>query len=138
MINHAVAFIPVDKVALDSITKIEPSKSHLGVHGYHSMTPHPTRRTDDDFDMVGRRFGTFTVVGCSALPRIKKGRVWSCRCDCGAYEVRRTAVITGPTGKLQTCADCYDLMYLRDQANRVVRIKFGVNDINQMEKRSDR
>lgn len=137
MIDHAVATTPVDVVAYRTQNLIEPSKNYNGTNGtgFHSMTPHPVRRAVGCLDLTGRSFGTFVVVGLSAIPCKAKGRRWSCRCKCGAYELRTEKVITGETAKLQTCASCYDLLYVRDHSNRVVRIKYGIEDMNQMEKK---
>lgn len=127
MIDHAVASIPVDIVAFRTQNLCEKTKTHEGLAGtgYHSMTPHPTKPVIIGPDLTGTVFGKFVVVGLSALPCKSRGLRWSCRCQCGAYELRKTASIIGESAWLQECAHCHDLAYMRDYSERVVRMKKG-------------
>lgn len=60
-------------------------------------------------DLVGRRFGRFTVLGLSAC----SSRAWVVRCDCGRYSLRTSKAIKNPVNVGDMCEHCRHLVYLR-------------------------
>ena len=57
-------------------------------------------------DMVGRKFGRFTVIGAS-VKKPRRGHIlWACKCSCGMYEHRTTASIKNLNNFMDMCHNC--------------------------------
>lgn len=76
----------------------------------HWDVPPPTKPLSPDTpNLVGVRFGQLTVVG---RYRDKNG-YWAVRCDCGAYETRRSKSVLNPANWVDRCDECRHLAYLK-------------------------
>ncbi len=64
-----------------------------------------------EIDLSGIRFGRFLVVGRTQLG--KRYALWSCRCDCGTFAVRRAKAINNQNNKKDRCEKCRHLSYLK-------------------------
>ena len=86
------------------------------VDPYLQDGPHPTRKPQahPEFrDLTGKRFGRFAVLGLSNMKSTASGgSMWSVRCDCSRYTLRRIRSLEN--GGAQMCAEC-------DHAERVKR-----------------
>ncbi len=71
-------------------------------------------------DLTGQRFGELTVEGLAEQDTDRRGRVWRCRCSCGAPALRTTAVLRYSSKKNQSpcCAACRDKLFARMQVGR--------------------
>jgi len=115
---------PVDRTAARVLQKGEhydPVKPKE-VFG-HSDTPLPTERFRGpaSWDMTGVRFGLFVVIGV-APGQLATGlnTRWVVRCQCGAFEYRRTRAIKNQeNAHIDRCAVCRDLAWLRNHSTRV-------------------
>ena len=65
------------------------------------------------FDLTGQRFGRFIVKGLAPKKDSNSPAAWVVRCDCGAYEHRKTkALRTLPADQL-LCSHCHHLVEIR-------------------------
>lgn len=103
--------LPVDKTAAMVTQK--------GTSFVPKIKPHSITVTDirpqiwngthlDGFDLTGKRFGRFTVIGLSAEKRSR----WVCRCDCGNYEMRRAKSVQNPANDFDRCIICRKTLYI--------------------------
>lgn len=83
----------------------------------HSEVPLPTRPVVGNMpQLVGTRFGRFTVVGLGLRKRERKGEAnkpaaWVVRCDCGNYEHRTAKAIRNPANHIDRCQDCHQVRF---------------------------
>lgn len=79
----------------------------------HQRVPFPTKALPETIaeDLTGRIVGRLTVIGLldqrAHYGRPSKGARWVVRCVCGAYELRRSAVLIDPAyAPKARCAEC--------------------------------
>lgn len=103
---------PLDKTAGTVVSKgihWTPSEIHLP-HGYvRKETPLPTKRFTgpQDQSLIGKRFGKLVVKGPAAEMKANNmGVAWVVRCDCGAYEHRRTRSLKRTEHSRLHCSHC--------------------------------
>lgn len=53
-------------------------------------------------DLTGQRFGRLVVDGLSDV-RVRPGRNWRCRCDCGGQRIATTGELTGSPERIKSC-----------------------------------
>jgi hypothetical protein len=93
--QKGTSFNPVIKPSEHRITDIRPPVWK----GEHKVK----------FDLTGRTFGRFKVIGLSVE---KRGR-WVCRCACGNYEMRTAKAINNPANaELDRCIICRKTLYI--------------------------
>lgn len=81
----------------------------------HSDVPYPLKAWTGPpaEDLKGREFGTFRVLGVWADHKPDAVR-WVVRCQCGAYELRKSKSIKNPANaEIDRCVKCRDTVYLR-------------------------
>lgn len=91
-------FYDAGNKCLDCIRRFGFKRAHWQYacrHGFIKRNPRRTRRLfNKDLDLVGNRFGRFTVVKKgSNLPNTSYGQTWECRCDCGNLRALCTSVL---------------------------------------------
>lgn len=71
-------------------------------------------------DLIGRRFGRFTVIGLAAEgpPNPKKKARWVVRCACGDYEYRKAKSIRNPANSDDMCQKCRHVVDARRRYER--------------------
>jgi hypothetical protein len=81
-------------------------------------------------DLTGKKFGRLTVIEfygnwCGSKPKITQ-RAWLCKCECGNFIIRTTALLNGKAAKncVQSCG-CYNLERISK-----LRAKPGVGGFN--------
>lgn len=76
--------------------------------------PPETRLSPSFEDLTGRRFGSLVVKGLGLLSKPAR---WVVRCDCGAYEHRKTIALRSLSPERLCCSHCD---YLRElKAGRI-------------------
>jgi len=112
----AKELVPVDRVAARVIGRgvhYTPNKVVLTADSDLPIQTGPSPGTVAD--LVGCRFGHFTVLGWYA-----EGNGWVVKCSCGIYTVRKTRAVLNPQNSWDRCERCRHLMYLkRDEHWRV-------------------
>lgn len=76
--------------------------------------------------LVGSRFGRFTVIGLLDGSAKGGGALWVCRCACGKYAGRKAKAITNPANaEVDRCTVCKHHAYLQrsTSAEQVARRK---------------
>jgi hypothetical protein len=68
--------------------------------------------------LIGHRFGRLTVIGLLAERKWSPAH-WVCRCDCGDYELRRTAEIWSPASGNDRCRVCLHSLKVADDYKRL-------------------
>ena len=74
----------------------------------------------DEYNMQGRRFGRFEVVGYYGKTKSQRAGRWIVRCACGMYEIRTAKSIKNPRNNNDACEDCRHWMFLKQQ--EVIRL----------------
>ena len=103
---------PLDKTAGTVVGKgvhWTPSELKLPPGYVRRETPLPTKRFTgpQSESLIGKRFGKLVVKGPAAeLKANKMGVAWVVRCDCGAYEHRRTRGLKRTEPTRLHCSHC--------------------------------
>ncbi len=93
---------PVNKAAALAISRSHQFPSAKKISQVHTDLPLPIRANlpSDVPELIGRKFGRFTVIGAHASsPPLR----WIVRCVCGRYETRKTRAVMNPANA-QTAA----------------------------------
>ena len=86
-------------------------EAELKISHFHSTECPPLRTvyaggSREFTDMVGKRFGRFTVIGAS-IKKPKRGHIlWACKCSCGIYEHRTTHSVKNINNFMDMCHRC--------------------------------
>ncbi|MGD8116924.1 hypothetical protein [Vibrio sp. TRT 29B02] len=82
---------------------------NLGISYWSNAKPHIETPNADNFtDLTGTEFGRLKVIGYLGQKR------WQCRCSCGYFVKRKSAVILKSLNDpSQMCPECYELCVLK-------------------------
>jgi hypothetical protein len=72
----------------------------------------------DALQIIGKRFGRFTVIGLADGTNPKKHAKWVVRCDCGDYEHRSYKAVNNPENTQDRCKNCRHLAYIKKSYKR--------------------
>lgn len=101
--------IPIDKMAAIVVSRNKDDQRYFKrQHKISSTSKLPTKMWHGliEYDLTGRKFGRFTVVGpLATMKKYLDGCRWVVKCTCGRYEVRRTKTIK-KGGQLNMCSEC--------------------------------
>lgn len=136
-------FIPVNSTAKKVIQK-GIHYEYIVVNAFHQENPHRIRlekskileatKNPSYIDFTGHKHGKFTVIKF-----VGKGK-WSCRCECGNYEVRTARAFKNHIKykdkfDIDMCYSCQDLKRLRNKSSALSQ---GYDYKNYMEKTAPR
>ncbi len=104
--------------AVTSRSKVDgPVGAKVTSAEWDAPPPYSVRPPSGTDNLIGHRFGRFTVIGW--LDRHpKKGSRWLCRCTCGTYAARRSKSITNPeNADIDRCTQCRHTAFLAKSAS---------------------
>ena len=110
---------PINKTAALVVSKGYAYSSTKKISGTECSIAFPIENTENHKrsnyvdDLAGKRFGRLTAKGICVRTR----GMWSCRCDCGMYVLRKAKAVKNPNNKLDCCSECRHLLHLKREAH---------------------
>ena len=122
ILMDAVAGRPVDKTAA---LVTQPGKGYVPnkkiLQRHWESPPKPLSSPPPDIkNLVGMKFGFFTVFAYYESHWKNGGSVWLVRCNCGHYETRRSKAVLNPDNNEDRCDNCRHLQYLHEKSHFLV------------------
>ena len=83
-------------------------------HTWHSYAPPPLKAINREpiqsreiaRQLIGRKFGSLTVIDLADIDKGGGTAKWAVRCVCGYYEVRNARAIRNPANRDDACQRC--------------------------------
>ncbi len=122
-IEQVIASVPQSATAARVVSRGEHYEPAINYGDHrHSDTPIATFALNEITNpqhlararqIIGVKFGRFTVIGYAREQNPNKNARWVVRCSCGNYEIRKAKAIRNRTNSEDRCQDCRHLAYIQ-------------------------
>jgi hypothetical protein len=113
--DRIAASVPANRTAGEVTGKGEHWEPTKKIDVPHWDTPPVVLDPPKTLNLIGSKFGRFTVVGYLGKMTAGKGAspMWLARCACGDYEGRSARAVRNPANGEDCCGKCRALIHLK-------------------------